>query len=94
MLAGAANAHGRRPTSGPVGGKLALIRGNMPEHRILDGCPGSCPEIRADGDSVVFRFTIASLRDFRLTLRCDSEGGVWASVADDDRPSMGTDSQS
>jgi hypothetical protein len=77
-----------------VGGKLALIRGKMPERKTLDGCPGACPEIRADGDSVVFRLTIASGgENFRLTVRCDSEGGVWASIADDCQ-STGTNSQS
>jgi hypothetical protein len=46
-----------------------------------DRQPGPVPEIRADGDSVSFRMTVAGEpENTRLVLRCDSNGEVWAAI--------------
>jgi hypothetical protein len=43
---------------------------------------GALPEIRLEGDSVVFYLDIATLSGGgRLVLRCDADGNVWASAA-------------
>jgi hypothetical protein len=42
---------------------------------------GALPEIRLQGESVVFYLDIASSHGAsRLVLRCDADGSVWASV--------------
>jgi hypothetical protein len=42
---------------------------------------GALPEIRLQGDSVVFYLDIATRRGAsRLLLRCDADGNVWVSV--------------
>ena len=42
---------------------------------------GALPEIRLEGESVVFYLDIATGRGTsRLVLRCDADGNVWASV--------------
>ena len=44
---------------------------------------GALPEIRLQGESVVFYLDIATGRGTsRLLLRCDADGNVWASVDD------------
>jgi len=44
---------------------------------------GALPEIRLQGDSVVFYLDIATGRNgARLVLRCDADGQVWASIED------------
>lgn len=42
---------------------------------------GSLPEIRLEGESVVFYLDIAAGRGpARLVLRCDAAGNVWSSI--------------
>jgi hypothetical protein len=42
---------------------------------------GALPEIRLQGDSVVFYLDIARAGGMsRLLLRCDTDGNVWASL--------------
>jgi hypothetical protein len=49
--------------------------------RAITAQSGALPEIRLQGDSVVFYLDIAtSRRTSRLVLRCDSDGNVWASL--------------
>lgn len=44
---------------------------------------GALPEIRLQGESVVFYLDIATGRGTsQLLLRCDADGNVWASVDD------------
>ena len=44
---------------------------------------GALPEIRLQGESVVFYLDIATPHGpSRLLLRCDSGGNVWASIED------------
>jgi hypothetical protein len=53
----------------------------MDARRTQDLRPGSLPEIRSDGTSVVFQFEIGGLpRASRLIIRCDADGSVWAST--------------
>ena len=48
---------------------------------ITDRRPGPAPDIRADGDSVTFGFTLDAMRTgLRLVIRCDGNGNVWASI--------------
>ena len=48
---------------------------------------GALPEIRLQGESVVFYLDIATPHGHsRLLLRCDSGGNVWASIEDDSTP--------
>jgi hypothetical protein len=49
---------------------------------------GALPEIRLQGDSVVFYLDIAAGRgnNSRLILRCDADGQVWASLEDHTTP--------
>ena len=45
--------------------------------------PAPLPDIRADGDDVIFNLDVASAwRGARLVLRCADDGSVWASLAD------------
>jgi hypothetical protein len=45
---------------------------------------GALPEIRLEGDSVVFYLDIATASGAgRLVLRCDADGNVWASADGD-----------
>jgi hypothetical protein len=54
----------------------------MIRRKALDRQAGRVPDIRAEGDSVVFRLNIDSVRQgTRLVLRCDGEGNVWAALA-------------
>ncbi|HEY8534956.1 MAG TPA: hypothetical protein VIL25_00850 [Vicinamibacterales bacterium] len=44
--------------------------------------PAPLPDIRADGDSVIFNLDVAGAwRGARLVLRCDASGEVWASLS-------------
>jgi hypothetical protein len=53
----------------------------MAARRTHDLKPGSMPAIRTDGNSVIFQFEIAGLRDAaQLVIRCDADGAVWASA--------------
>ena len=64
------------------GREFAEVRG-MGARRLLDRQAGQVPEIRVEGDSVTFCLDIAGTgKSRRLVLRCDAEGNVWASVAD------------
>jgi hypothetical protein len=48
---------------------------------------GALPEIRLQGESVVFYLDIATERGMsRLSLRCDADGNVWASTITDVDP--------
>ena len=47
----------------------------------LTGQSGALPEIRLQGESVVFYLDIAAGRgNARLIIRCDADGQVWASL--------------
>jgi len=47
----------------------------------VTGHSGALPEIRLQGESVVFYLDIAAGRgNSRLILRCDADGQVWASL--------------
>ena len=50
----------------------------------MTGQSGALPEIRLQGESVVFYLDIAAGRgnNSRLILRCDADGQVWASLDD------------
>lgn len=49
----------------------------------LTGQSGALPEIRLQGESVVFYLDIVTGRaNSRLILRCDADGQVWASLDD------------
>jgi hypothetical protein len=64
------------------GREFAVERGMGPR-RLLDRQAGQVPEIRVEGDSVTFCLEIAGTgKSRRLVLRCDADGNVWASVAD------------
>jgi hypothetical protein len=53
----------------------------MSARKPLDRIPGSAPEIRADGDNVTFRLDVAGISEqAKLVLRCDADGGVWATI--------------
>jgi hypothetical protein len=52
--------------------------------RPLDGRRGELPEIRPDGQGVMFLIDVPSVpRIPRLVLRCDTDGSVWASITTD-----------
>jgi hypothetical protein len=54
----------------------------MAARKSLDHIPGSAPEIHADGENVTFRFEVAGISESaKLVLRCDAEGGVWATIS-------------
>jgi hypothetical protein len=53
-----------------------------------DRRPGVLPDIRANGEDVVFQFLVALGKPAeapRLVLRCDSIGNVWAALRRSDR---------
>jgi hypothetical protein len=55
----------------------------MSERKTLDQQPGPAPEIRVQGDSVIFDLkVIGSQGGARLVIRCDGSGNVWMSIAD------------
>ncbi|HEX7084890.1 MAG TPA: hypothetical protein VF198_00895 [Vicinamibacterales bacterium] len=46
--------------------------------------PAPLPDIRADGDSVIFNLdVVGAWRGARLVLRCDDNGEVWAALSPD-----------
>jgi hypothetical protein len=49
------------------------------ERKTLDERPGAVPEIRADGDAVLFCLRVWTT-DARLILRCAPDGTVSASI--------------
>jgi hypothetical protein len=49
------------------------------ERKALDRRPGTVPEIRADGDSVIFCLDVAT-EHARLLIRCSPDGTVSASL--------------
>jgi hypothetical protein len=58
---------------------------------IVDHKPGPPPEIRTDGDNVVFMLTLADgSQGERLVLRCARDGDVWVSI----QPSTSVDKAS
>ncbi len=53
----------------------------MATRKILDTRPGSVPDIRAVGDSVMYVFAIAGTAGpTQLVIRCDPDGNVRASI--------------
>ena len=53
---------------------MAVLKG-------IDRRPGAMPEIRADGESVVFQLAVSNAGTTEwLVLRCDEKGEVWASI--------------
>jgi hypothetical protein len=49
--------------------------------REVDQRPGALPDIRSDGDSVVFQIAVTNgATTNRLIIRCDANGSVWASI--------------
>ena len=50
-----------------------------PERKATDQQPGAVPEIRADGDSVIFCLDVPS-EHARLIIRCDPDGAVRMSI--------------
>lgn len=51
-----------------------------PERWTFDDRPGPVPEIRTDGDSVIFYLGVLS-EQARLIVRCDPDGAIRASIA-------------
>ena len=50
-------------------------------HRPMTAQSGALPEIRLEGESVVFYLDIATASGAsRLVLRCDADGNVWACI--------------
>jgi hypothetical protein len=64
--------------SNPDGGEIAL--GDAMFDKKIDERPGPVPDIRADGDSVIFVMTVRS-EDAELTIRCDPDGAIRVSIA-------------
>jgi hypothetical protein len=54
----------------------------MAARRTLDQRPGPLPDIQMDGDSVTFIFDLAEPQHARLVVRCDPDGGVYASLSE------------
>ena len=83
----------RRAVCGrPQDGGMFAVSRNMRRRgsRPMTAQSGSLPEIRLEGESVVFYLDIAAGRGpARLVLRCDSTGNVWSSIA----PAAGVDGQ-
>ncbi len=53
----------------------------MATRRTLDREPGPVPEIRAAGDSVLYRMDLRDLgKNTRLNIRCNPDGSVWVSI--------------
>lgn len=50
-----------------------------PERKTLDRRSGTVPEIRVDGDSVIFCLDVPTEHG-RLLIRCNHDGTVWASL--------------
>ena len=58
------------------------------ERRDLDRRPGEPPLIRSRDGSIIYDFPHGRLaQNACLVIRCDSNGGVWASIVAGDRPS-------
>jgi hypothetical protein len=53
----------------------------MAARKPLDRTPGTVPEVHADGENVTFRFDVAGIVEpAKLVLRCNAQGGIWASI--------------
>jgi hypothetical protein len=54
---------------------------DMATRKTYDQQPGSVPEIRSEGDSVLFHFDVVGLRqESRLIVRCSPDGTVTAAI--------------
>jgi hypothetical protein len=51
----------------------------MFDPRALDQRPGAVPDIRAEGDSVLFCLDLPG-EQARLIIRCDPDGAIYASI--------------
>jgi hypothetical protein len=51
----------------------------MAARKVIDGRPGSLPEIHTAGDSVKFIFDVEG-RDSRLIIRCDAHDNVYVLI--------------
>jgi len=50
--------------------------------KIRERAPGAMPDIRADGDSVIYRVNVVgACPPLHLVLRCDRDGTVSASIS-------------
>ena len=59
----------------------AIDRMHRHAHRPMTAQSGALPEIRLEGESVVFYLDIATASGAsRLVLRCDPDGNVWACI--------------
>ena len=53
----------------------------MASRKSLDQQAGALPEIRSDGDSVIFQLEVMGVpQDMQLLIRCDARGEVWAAL--------------
>jgi len=56
----------------------------MATRKTCDQRPGPVPDIRADGDAVLFQFDVTGLRqEARLIIRCAPDGSVTAAILSD-----------
>jgi hypothetical protein len=75
---------GRSGASNVAGCLQPLDNMRRREARPMSAQSGALPEIRLQGESVVFYLDIATPHGpSRLLLRCDSGGNVWASIEHD-----------
>jgi hypothetical protein len=51
----------------------------MSDRKAVDQRPGPVPEIRAEGDSIVFHLSVPTEHG-RIVIRCDPDGAVHASI--------------
>jgi hypothetical protein len=74
----------KRAANSPMrDGREFAVKIGMGARRVLDRQAGQVPEIRVEGDNVTFCLNIAGTgKSRRLVLRCDADGNVWASVAE------------
>ena len=62
----------------------------MTQRKGLDQEPGATPDIRAEGDDVTFRFTVAGVPErMKLALRCNAKGELWVSIVTEDATETG-----
>ena len=53
-------------------------------HYIMDGQPGTLPDIRMDANDIVFTMVPPGTpRGDRLTIRCDAAGELWIAIQTD-----------
>ena len=58
----------------------------MSYRKAVDQRPGPVPEIRAEGDSIIFHLGVPT-ENGRIIIRCDPDGTVRAAIATDTRDS-------